>query len=412
MRTAQLSSANGRSEKQSLLAVRSSSVALAGTRRPHNLIGFGSVKILITGGAGFIGSHLADALLAEGHAVRALDNLDPQVHGRGRSRPSYLDDRVDLRVGDIRDRASVVEALNGVDAVFHYAAAVGVGQSQYEIQRYTDVNVRGTATLLDVIAKSKHALRKIVVASSMSIYGEGLYEDSEGNEVSAGTRSFDQLAAGDFEVHDRSDGSVLRPLPTPERKPAQCESIYALNKRDQEEYVLLFGRVYGIPAVALRFFNTYGPRQALANPYTGAAAIFISRLRQRLSPLIYEDGQQMRDFIDVRDVARASLLALHADDANGRALNVGSGQPISIADLARLLAEISEVPIKPEITRKYRKGDIRHCFADTSAIRELGFRPSVSLHDGLRDLYSWTTTQSLDTAEDPALDLQKHRLLV
>lgn len=364
------------------------------------------MHVLITGGAGFIGSHLADALLADGHTVRAYDSLEPQVHGEARQRPAYLDPRVELVAGDIRDRERLAAALEGIDAIFHYAAAVGVGQSQYEIDRYTDSNVRGTATLLDILANTNHDVKKIVVASSMSLYGEGLYHDEQGNPVTVATRTLEQLAAGQFELPG------LRPVPTPEWKPPQCESIYALNKRDQEEYVLLFGRTYGVPCVALRFFNTYGARQALSNPYTGAAAIFISRLRRGLAPLIYEDGNQMRDFVDVRDVARASLIALASDGANGRALNVGSGRPISILDIARLLGRIANSDLEPEIVRKYRKGDIRHCFADITALRSLGFEPRYSLEQGLEDLYAWTVDQEIAATGDVDHDLQQRKLLV
>lgn len=370
------------------------------------------MRILITGGAGFIGSHLADALLGEGHTVRAYDSLDPQVHGAGSDRPAYLDSRVELVRGDVRDREALGAALAGVDAIFHFAAVVGVGQSQYDIERYTDVNVRGTATLLDLLANGPNRVQKIIVASSMSIYGEGLYAGDSGSPIAAAVRSGEQFAAGDFEVRDPATGRPLRPIPTPEWKAPQCESVYALNKRDQEEYVLLFGRTYGVPAVALRFFNTYGARQALANPYTGAAAIFISRLRRGLAPLIYEDGRQMRDFVDVRDVARACVLALGSSAADGRALNVGSGEPITIADLASLLARVSGSDRSPEITRQYRKGDIRHCFADISAIRELGFRPAIPLEQGLTDLYDWTVTQEPGESSDADADLRRRRLLV
>lgn len=370
------------------------------------------MRILITGGAGFIGSHVADALLERGHSVRAYDNLDPQVHGPNPPRPTYLDPRVELVRGDVRDRESLRAALEGMDAIYHFAAAVGVGQSQYDIERYTDVNVRGTATLLDLLANEPRRIQKLVVASSMSIYGEGLYADEEGRPVTAGIRSVDQFAAGDFEVRHPATGRALHPIPTPESKPPQCESIYALNKRDQEEYVLLFGRIYGVPSVALRFFNTYGSRQALGNPYTGAAAIFISRLRRGLAPLVYEDGRQMRDFVDVRDVARACVLALDSNEANGRALNVGMGEPISIADLALLLSRVAGLDLAPEITRSYRKGDIRHCFADITAIRELGFRPAVTLEQGLSDLFEWTATQEVVESGDPDRDLRERRLLV
>jgi dTDP-L-rhamnose 4-epimerase len=369
------------------------------------------MRVLITGGAGFIGSHLADFLLADGYEVRALDNLDPQVHGTS-ERPAYLDPRVELLRGDVRNRDAVRAALDGVDAVFHFAANVGVGQSQYEIERYTSTNVGGTATLLDLLANDRCNVRKLVVASSMSIYGEGLYTDSRGNTVAPPIRDAEHLAAGDFEVRG-SNGEALRPIPTPESKPSNCESIYALNKRDQEEYCLLFGRVYGVPVVALRFFNTYGTRQSLNNPYTGAAAIFISRIRRELPPLIYEDGRQQRDFIHVTDVARACLLALTSSDADGRVFNVGSGRAVSIGELVQILSNIAAFAAQPEITHRYRKGDIRHCFADITALRSIGFEPRVSLEDGLRELFEWSVAQEIAQAQRATDDeLEKRKLLV
>jgi len=366
--------------------------------------------VLITGGAGFIGSHLADLLLAEGYSVRALDNLDPQVHGSGA--PSYLDRRVELRVGDVRDRDAVRDALDGVEAVFHFAAKVGVGQSQYEIASYTSANVAGTATLLDVLANEKHTVGKIVVASSMSIYGEGMYIDEAGAAVAPPPRSVERLAAGEFEMAG-AGGRPLRPVATPETKETICESIYALNKKDQEEYTRLFGRVYGVPVVALRLFNTYGTRQSLNNPYTGAAAIFISRIRRGLAPLIYEDGRQLRDFVHVTDVAHAALLALTSPAADGRVFNVGSGEAISIADLAAMLGEIAGFDAAPEITGRYRKGDIRHCFADISAIRAIGYAPRVALREGLRELYEWSVEQEIARSQQQTdAELERHRLLL
>jgi dTDP-L-rhamnose 4-epimerase len=369
------------------------------------------MRVLITGGAGFIGSHLADLLLAEGYAVRAFDNLDPQVHG-AIDRPAYLDSRVELVRGDVRDRDGLRSALDGVEAVFHFAANVGVGQSQYEIERYTSTNVGGTSTLLDLLANDRGSVRKLVVASSMSIYGEGLYADRDGNAVAPPVRDAERLAAGDFEVRDVRD-DALRPLPTPESKASNCESIYALNKRDQEEYSLLFGRVYGFPVVALRFFNTYGTRQSLNNPYTGAAAIFISRIRRGLAPLIYEDGEQQRDFIHVTDVARACLLALTASAADGGVFNVGSGRAVGIRELAQILCDIAGFDGKPEITRRYRKGDIRHCFADITALRAIGFEPRVSLEDGLRELFEWSVEQEIALAQrETDEELRRRKLLV
>lgn len=352
-------------------------------------------QILITGGAGFIGSHLADALLASGHRVRALDNLAEQVHGdsaRSAGRPAYLDPDVELLVGDVRDPVAVRRALKGVDAVFHLAAAVGVGQSMYEITHYTDVNNRGTAVLLEALID--RPVERLVVASSMSLYGEGLYRDADGRIVPAAERSLAQLRAGKWETMD-SDGRPLTPIPTPETKPPSLASVYALSKYDQERLCLMIGRAYDIPTVALRFFNVFGPRQALSNPYTGVLAIFASRLLNDNPPAVYEDGHQRRDFVSVYDVARACVLALETPEAAGEVFNVGSGRNYTIREVAeRIATALGKEYIAPDITGKYRVGDIRHCFADIGRAREvLGYEPRTTLESGIGALAEWLAGQ-------------------
>lgn len=349
-------------------------------------------QILITGGAGFIGSWLADALLAAGHRVRALDNLSPQVHGAGAGRPAYLAPDVELVVGDVRDPVAVRRALAGVDAVCHLAATVGVGQSMYRVAEYTAVNNLGTAVLLEALIE--RPVERLVVASSMSLYGEGLYLDPAGRHVAGSERPLAQLRAGDWEVRDAA-GDALRPLPTPETKAPSLSSIYALSKYDQERLCLITGRAYGIPVVALRFFNAYGPRQALSNPYTGVLAIFAARLLNGNAPLIFEDGLQQRDFVSVHDVARACVLALGSERAVGKALNVGSGTSSTVAGIARRLARVTgRAHIEPEITGQYRAGDIRHCFADIDSARDvLGYTPAVQLDAGLAELAAWLEGQ-------------------
>jgi dTDP-L-rhamnose 4-epimerase len=362
-----------------------------------------SGRVLITGGAGFIGSHVADHLLTLGYEVRALDSLVEQVHGAV-ERPEYLSPEVELQVGDVRDRTTVDRALEGVDSVVHFAARVGVGQSMYEIADYTSVNSTGTAVLLE--AMLDRPVAKLLVASSMSVYGEGRYVSARGREVPAVDRDAAQLERGQWDPHGPR-GEQLEPVPTPERKRVSLSSIYALNKYEQERMCLLFGCSYDVPTVALRFFNVYGPYQALSNPYTGVLAIFAGRLLNEKPPLIFEDGRQRRDFIHVTDVARACGLALEGDGADGQVVNVGSGNSYSVCEIADRLARVMGKTIEPQITGKYRVGDIRHCFADTSLASEtLGFEPRVDLDDGLAGLAAWLEGQvATDRVDDATAEL-------
>jgi dTDP-L-rhamnose 4-epimerase len=371
-----------------------------------------SKRILITGGAGFVGSHLADELLAHGYEVRALDSISPQVHGADAARPSYLDREVELIPGDVRDRDAVRHALRGVDAVFHFAAMVGVGQSMYEIEQYTSVNNVGTAVLLEALAE--RPVEKLLVASSMSIYGEGFYRRPDGRPAAGVERSLEQLQRREWEVRSE-DGEVLVPLPTPESKTPSLPSVYALSKYDQERMCLTVGRAYGIPAVALRFFNIYGTRQALSNPYTGVLAIFASRFLNDKPPLINEDGRQQRDFVNVRDVAACCRLALEKPQADGKAFNVGSGRPVTVAAIARRMADVlGKEHLQPEITGKYRVGDIRHCFPDISLAQDLlGYHPAVTLEEGLVELAGWLEGQvAIDRVEEARRELAARGLAV
>ncbi|HEX3881042.1 MAG TPA: SDR family NAD(P)-dependent oxidoreductase [Stellaceae bacterium] len=372
-----------------------------GTRLPE--------RVLVTGGAGFIGAHLAAELLAAGCAVRVLDNLDPQVHAE-RQRPRYLSNEAEFVFGDVRSPDTVREALKGVDAVCHLAAAVGVGQSMYEIERYTAINDLGTAVLLEAMTASD--VRRLLVASSMSIYGEGLVRGPAGL-CDPPERSLDQLKAGRWEL-ETDRGEPLEPVPTPESKAPVLGSIYALNKYNQERMCLIFGRAYGVGVVATRFFNVYGPHQALSNPYTGVLAIFAARLLNGKPPLVFEDGMQRRDFVHVRDVARACRLALETPAATGQVVNIGSGRSRTILDVAQLLAEATgRHDIAPECTGRYRVGDIRHCFADISLARRLlDFEPRVSFGDGLVELAEWLSTQVAVDRVDQATDELARRGLV
>ena len=349
------------------------------------------MHILITGGAGFIGSHLADELLRHGHRVRALDNLSAQVHGDDVERPAYLSADVELMRGDVRDTGAVRRALQDVDAVYHFAAAVGVGQSMYQIADYTSTNNVGTAVLLEALIA--HPVERLVIASSMSIYGEGLYRTAEGAILPGVERPLEQLRRCDWELRDRN-GAPLIPMPTPETKPPTLASVYALSKFDQEQMCLMVGRVYDIPTIALRFFNVFGTRQALSNPYTGVLAIFASRLLNGNAPLIFEDGLQQRDFVSVSDVAHACRLALEVDQAVGQAFNVGSGRAYTVRQVAELLGTVLGTSIEADVCGKYRVGDIRHCFADISrAVEVLGYRPTVTLEQGLVELAEWLEGQ-------------------
>jgi dTDP-L-rhamnose 4-epimerase len=359
-------------------------------------------RILITGGAGFIGSHLADNLLRRGYQVRALDNLSAQVHGANAKRPRYLDADVELVEGDVRDPDAVREALRGIDGVFHLAAMVGVGQSMYELAKYTAVNNLGTAVLLEALIE--RPVDRLVVASSMSIYGEGLCKTPSGRTVACADRTLDQLRKGRWEPQN-GKGEKLVPVPTPETKAPALASVYALSKYDQERMCLMAGAAYGIPTVALRFFNAYGPRQALSNPYTGVLAIFAARLLNDNPPLIFEDGEQKRDFVSVHDVAEGCRLAYEEPAAAGEVFNIGSGQPRTVNEIATKLAEQLDKEIEPEITGKYRVGDIRHCFADIARAKEmLGYRPKVDLDDGILELAGWLEGQ---IAKDRVVEMRR-----
>jgi dTDP-L-rhamnose 4-epimerase len=362
------------------------------------------MKVLVTGGAGFIGSYVCKELLEQGHEVTILDNLDPQIHSGYEGWPPYLPHGIKCVLGDVRDRVLLGGLLNENDAVIHLAAAVGVGQSMYAIEHYTSVSVMGTAILLEELIKRKDTIKKLIVASSMSIYGEGLYKRKEGQMVSPKSRQLSQLQNKKWELVD-ADGCGLEPVPTNESKPLQPESVYAINKRDQEEMCLVVGKAYNIPTVAFRMFNVFGPYQALSNPYTGVAAIFSSRLLNNQQPLIFEDGKQRRDFVYAEDVARAYAMALTNDKVNGSALNLGSGHSVSIAEVASTITKVMGKNIVPVITENFRDGDIRHCFADISLIRQkLGWEPKWSFEKGMRPLVEWLSGQKATDKVDNALN--------
>lgn len=374
--------------------------------------------ILITGGAGFIGSHLVDAMLARGYRVSVLDSLSPQVHADGEMDadgwPTYLDRRARRIKGDLLNEGVFEAALEGVTHLAHLAASVGVGQSMTNIVDYTRNNVMAAAVMLETLSQKPHTVERIAVASSMSIYGEGDYiRPSTHAHVTADIRHHAQLEARQWEI--MIDGEALEPVPTAEDKLLQPNSIYAVNKRDHEEMFLAVGRALQIPTVALRLFNAYGSRQALSNPYTGVAAIFIARLLNDQPPLVFEDGRQMRDFVHVQDVARAFATVLDSDRETWDVFNVGSGAPISVNEIAAVLARLLGKNIAPEVLNRYRVGDIRHCFGDISKIEQtFGFRPERDMETGMEELIAWVSRTKLpvDRSAESLAELTQGKLVV
>lgn len=368
------------------------------------------MKILVTGGAGFIGSFIVDELVKRKHSVVIFDNLEHQVH-LGKA-PDYLNKGAEFIKGDAANRDALRNAVKNVDVVIHDAAAVGVGQSMYQIQKYVNSNVLGTAVLLDILANEEHDVKKLIVAGSMSSYGEGSYECEKCGIVEPGIRTEQQMMRKDWEVHCPKCNSLLKPIPTKETKKLDVNSVYSLTKKNQEEMCMIVGKAYGIPTVSLRYFNVYGPRQSLSNPYTGVAAIFMSRIKNDNPPIVYEDGEQTRDFVSVHDIADANILAMEKSAADYEIFNVGSGSPITIKNVGMVLAKLYGKDIKPSITHKFRKGDVRHCFADISKIKgRLGFSPKVSFEKGMKELIEWSRhAEAIDKFEIAAEELKKHGL--
>ena len=367
---------------------------------------------LVTGGAGFIGSHLVDALLARGERVRVLDSLDPLAHPTGE--PAHLDPEAELVRADLGDRDRLDRALEGVDAVYHLGGVVGNGESLVNVRRAVDANSGGTATLLEALLAPRDRVRRLVVASSMVVYGEGSYECPEHGLVTPAPRSVEQLRRRDWEPRCVRCGAGLDAVATTEDRPAAPTNVYAITKRDQEELALVLGEAYGLEVVALRYMNVYGPRQALSNPYTGVAAIFAARLLADRRPRVFEDGRQIRDPVHVSDAVAATLAAMDAPDAAGRAINVATGEQVRILDLAQALATARGSSLEPEVTGEFRVGDIRHCFAATDLARELlGFRAAVPLERGLAELAEWVGAQgSIAENGDAALADLRARGLV
>jgi len=349
-----------------------------------------SKKILVTGGAGFVGSFLVDELINQGHDVRILDNLDPQVHPEGT--PSFLNKEAEFINGDITNKNTLKKALGGIEIISHQASVVGVGQSMYQIEHYVRNNTLATSMLLDLLVNTNHDVKKLIIAASMSSYGEGSYECEDCGTIEPELRTEEQMKKGDWEIHCPNCSKPAKPMPTKETKTQNTNSIYAITKKDQEDMSINIGKTYGIPVTALRYFNVYGPRQSLNNPYTGVAAIFMSRIKNNNAPIIYEDGLQTRDFISVHDIIKANILSMENSKADYETFNVGTCSPITIRSIAETLAKLYGKDIKPVITNKFRKGDVRHCFADITKIKsKLGFNPETNFEEGMKELIEWSS---------------------
>ena len=371
-----------------------------------------SKKILVTGGMGFIGSFIVDELVQRGHQVRIFDCLDAQVHPTGET-PNYANPHAEFINGDVRDYDAFKKALDGMEVVFHKAAAVGMGQSQYEIKKYVDINTGGTANLLDILANNKHRVEKMLVPASQTSYGEGLYACPEHGIQHPGLRPISQLEKHEWEHKCAVCGTDMTDSPVTEDTERVCYAIYAQTKMHQEDMMLSIGKAYNIPTVALRYFNVFGPRQSLSNPYTGVSAIFMSRLKNGKRPIIYEDGKQSRDFISVHDVVKANMLAMEKSEGDYEAFNVGSGTATSIEQIAIILSNILGTEhLTPDITKNYREGDTRHSTADISRIKKmLGFEPSITFEQGMEELVEWAREEeAIDGFAKAQAELQQRGL--
>lgn len=370
---------------------------------------------LVTGGAGFIGSFIVDELVRRGYKVRIFDDLVEQVH-HGKT-PEYLNKKAEFIKGNLQDVPLLTNALKDIDYIFHKASEVGVGQSMYEISRYVGANALGTGNLLDIIVNNeeiKKNLKKLIVASSMSPYGEGMYACKNCDVISPSPRQEENLKNKIWDLNCPKCNMILDSIPTLEKKVQEANSVYAITKKFQEEITMNVGKAYNIPTVALRYFNAFGPRQSLSNPYTGVAAIFMSRLKNNQQPLLFEDGNQKRDFVSVYDIVQANMLAMEKDGANYESFNVGSGQFITIKQIAKTIAKLCDKDIEPMITNQYRKGDIRHCFADITKIKEkLGYEPKISFEDGMKELINWAgDKEAKDLVGYMTKELESRKIIV
>lgn len=365
------------------------------------------MKILVTGGAGFIGSHIVDKLIMKGYEVTILDNLSST-----NNKPDYLNLKAEFIKGDVRDKELLEKIIPGFAIIFHEAANVGIAQSNYEIESFVDSNCLGTARLLQAIIKSKTKL-KLIISASNTTYGEGLYFCEDCGKFHPEIRIAEQIEKYGFDPICPKCKKPGKPISTPESIELNCNSVYAFTKKNQEELALFLGKLYGFPITLLKCFNVFGPRQSLSNPYTGVSAIFMNRVKNNNIPIIYEDGLQTRDFISIHDVVEANILAMENEKANFEIFNVGSGNPITIKFLAEEIFSLYEKKPEMEITNKFRKGDIRHCIADIAKIKEkLGWKPKVSFKEGLKEIFEWSKTQkSEDKFEKADKELREKGLV-
>lgn len=368
-------------------------------------------NILVTGGAGFIGSHIVDKLISSGYRVTILDNFDKQVHQN--TTPKYLNKKAKLIKGSVTNSKDIKNSLQGIDTIYHHAAVVGVGQSMYAIEYYVKNNSLGTAKILDYLANNKHSVKRLFIASSMSAYGEGLYHCQNCGNIRPSLRSDSQMSKKLWDLYCPHCKSVLKPIPTPETEKFSCNSIYAITKQSQEDMFIVFGRSYNIATTAFRYFNVYGPRQSLSNPYTGVSAIFLSRLKNNNPPVIYEDGLQSRDFISVYDIAEANVLALENPKTYGQIFNLGTGQPVSIKDVSLTLSKLLNKNIPPNITFQFRSGDVKYCYADISKVKKaLKWKPKISFKQGMANLIKWGQTEKAEDLFDKATNQLKSKGLI
>jgi len=369
------------------------------------------MRILVTGGMGFLGSHLVDALIKQNHDVVSFDNLEYQVH-QG-SRPKYLNRGARYVIGDVRNKNKLKEAVKNSEIIFHQAAMVGVGQSMYEISKYIHSNSYGTANLLDILVNEKNKVKKLIVASSMSIYGEGAYECKNCGKFYPVRREEDNLVEQNWGIYCPKCKKEASSIVTNENKPLFPTSVYAYSKKDQEDLALLIGKTYNLPTVALRYFNIYGPRQSLSNPYTGVCAIFSSMIKNNHAPIIYEDGLQSRDFINVKDIVAANIFVMNNPKADFQVFNVGTGRSISILEIANLLIRLYRKDLDPKVVNGYRKGDIRHCYAEVSRLEKLGFKSKINLERGMKEFIEWARfVEAKDKVEFADSELIKKGLIV